>query len=116
MIVFSEKETITTTKGQPQRAKYEQHSNINHKNTKNGFNVHRLLKFSIRDVVRGCDFRDFHSIDVIRRRSSFLLGVLSNLPVYWKTKLNSSSSVPLPWNLSDFHLAAPDSPFVTIAK
>ena len=93
--LFSEKETITTTKGGSQRAKYEQHSNVNHKNTKNGFNVHGLLKFSIRYVVRGCGFKEFYSTDIIRRKPSFLLGLLSNLPGLAEQQFSSLTLEPI---------------------
>lgn len=93
--LFSEKETITTTKGGPQRAKYEQHSSINHKNTKNGFNVHGLLKFSIRYVVRGCGFKEFCFTDIIRRKPSFLLGLLSNLPGLAEQQFSSLTLEPI---------------------
>lgn len=89
MIVFFQKRTITATRGGPQRAKYEQYSNISHKNTKNDFNVHGLLKFSIRHVVHGCDFRDFLSTNVIWRKRSFLLGLLFKSVGVPKQEFNS---------------------------
>ena len=95
MTLFSERE-ITDARRGPQRAKNEQYSNISHTNTKNDFNVHGLLEFSVRHMVHGCDFRDFHSNNIILRKM-FLLSrfAFQNHPGLAKQEFNCFTLAPI---------------------